>query len=305
MEDFDYLAPKTLKELSKEFKDGLISLETYSCTNVIKSGFDKLDEVIGGFQPSNLILVGGAEGMGKTSFTISLIRKMAIEKKCSIAFFSLKLTSSQVMARIMSLQTKIPARKFRLDWLPSDEMDLVYKTTQQTENSPLYVYDYPFLTVSDIEETLGFHPPDFVQCIVIDSLQLLAKDKKDKAGKILNKRELANSMFQLKKLADKLNITILVTANFELVRKQYTSRRPLLSDIRKYAPIDAYADLVLLLYRPEYYKIEEWDDELQSPTDGEAEIIIAKNTNGVLGNVRLKFDGSLGLFEDFLPLPNC
>ena len=64
MEDFDYLAPKTLKELSKEFKEGLISLETYSCTNVIKSGFDKLDEVIGGFQPSNLILVGGAEGMG-------------------------------------------------------------------------------------------------------------------------------------------------------------------------------------------------------------------------------------------------
>ena len=184
-------------------------------------------------------------------------------------------------------------------------MDLVYKTTQQTENSPLYVYDYPFLTVSDIEETLGFHPPDFVQCIVIDSLQLLANGKNDKAGKILNKRELANSMFQLKKLADKLNITILVTANFELVRKQYTSRRPLLSDVRKYAPIVAYADLVLLLYRPEYYKIEEWDDELQSPTDGEAEIIIAKNTNGVLGNVRLKFDGSLGLFEDFLPLPNC
>ena len=229
---------------------------------------------------------------------------MAIEKKCSIAFFSLKLTSSQVMARIVSQQTKIPAGKFRLDWLPSEEMDLVYKTTQQTENSPLYVYDYPFLTVFDIEETLGFHPPDFVQCIVIDSLQLLVNDKKDKAGKILNKRELANSMFQLKKLADKLNITILVTANFELVRKQYTSRRPLLSDVRKYAPIDAYADLVLLLYRPEYYKIEEWDDELQSPTDGEAEIIIAKNTNGILGNIRVKFDGSLGLFEDVSPSPN-
>ena len=133
---------------------------------------------------------------------------------------------------------------------------------------------------------------------MIDSLQLLAKDKKDKAGKILNKRELSNITFQLKKLADKLNIIILVTANFELVRKQQSSRRPLLSDVRKYAPIDAYADLVLLLYRPEYYKIEEWDDEQQSPTVGEAEIIIAKNTNGVLGNVRLKFDGSLGLFED-------
>ena len=206
MEDFDYLAPKILKELSKEFKEGLISLETYSCTNVIISGFDKLDEVIGGFQPSNLILVGGAEGMGKTSFTISLIRKMAIEKKCAIAFFSLKLTSSQVIARIMSQQTKIPTRKFRLDWLPSDEMDLVYKTTQQTEKSPLYVYDYPFLTVSDIEETLGFHPPDFVQCIVIDSLQLLAKDKKDKAGKILNKRELSNSMFQSLPPINRLNL---------------------------------------------------------------------------------------------------
>ena len=297
MEDFDYLSPKTLKELSKEFKEGLISLETYSCTNVIKSGFDKLDEVIGGFQPSNLILVGGAEGMGKTSFIISLVRKMAIEKKCSIAFFSLKLTSSQVMARIMSQQTKIPARKFRLDWLPSDEMDLVYKTTQQTENSPLYVYDYPFLTVSDIEETLGFHPPDFVQCIVIDSLQLVAKGKKDKVGKTLNKKELSIITFQLKKLAQKLNITIIITANLDLKSNKFYFR-PFLSDVRKQAPIDSFADLVLLLYRPEYYKIDEWDDKDSSPTTGEAEINIVKNIDGRLGRIRLKFDNKLGFFDD-------
>jgi replicative DNA helicase len=276
MEDFDYLAFKTLRELGKEFKEGLISLETYSCTNVIKSGFDKLDEVIGGFQPSNLILVGGTEGMGKTSFIISLIKKMAIEKKNAIAFFSLKLTSKQVITQIVSQQTKISAEKFLLDWLPSDEMDLVYKTTQQTENSPLYVYDYPFLTVSDIEETLGFYPPDFVQCIVIDSLQLLAKGKNDNSGKILNKRELSEITFKLKKLAKKLNITILVTANFELVRKQQSCKRPLLSDVRKYAPVDSFADLVLLIYRPEYYKIDEWDNEHQSPT-------VEANGSGFLG----------------------
>ncbi len=297
MDEFDFLAYKTLKELGKEFNERLNSIKTHTCNNKIKSGFDRLDTVIGGFQSSSLILIGGVDRMGKTSFLISLIRKMAIEKKISIALFSLQLTSEQLMTSIVSQQTKITVKKFRFDLLAFDEAKLISKKIQEIENSPLYIYDYPFLTVSDIEETLGFYPPDFVQCIVIDSLQLVAKGKKDKVGKTLNKKELSIITFQLKKLAQKLNITIIITANLDLKSDKFDFR-PFLSDVRKQAPIDCFADLVLLLYRPEYYKIEEWDDKDSSPTTGEAEINIVKNIDGRLGRIRLKFDNKLGFFDD-------
>lgn len=300
MEDFDLLTYKTLKELGKEFKESLNSISTYSGNNSLLSGFDRLDAVISGFQSSNLILIGGVEGMGKTSFVTSLISKMAIEKKYSIIFFSLQLTSEQFMSTIVSQQTGIPMEKFRFDSLSFEEANRITKKIQEIENSSLNIYDYPFLTVSDIEEALGFYPPDFLQCIVIDSLQLVAKDKNDKAGKVLNKRELSKITFQLKKLAEKLKITIIVTVNLELTENKY-GLRPLLSDIRKQAPIDTFADMVLLLYRPEYYKIDEWDDEDCAPTTGEAEINIVKNNCGKTGQVRIKFEGKLGLFDNLTP----
>jgi replicative DNA helicase len=112
---------------------------------------------------------------------------------------------------------------------------------------------------------------------------------------------LAKISFQLKQLAVKFDVTIIVLFDFKLPKekeKYSYSKRPTLVDVRKYAPIDTYADLILLLYRPEYYKIDEWDDEKLSPTAGEAEIIVAKNTNGSLGIAKVKFDGSKGLFEN-------
>lgn len=106
--------------------------------------------------------------------------------------------------------------------------------------------------------------------------------------------------FQLKKLAEKLKITIIVTVNLEQTGNKY-GLRPLLSDIRKQAPIDTFADSVLLLYRPEYFKIDEWDDEDCAPTTGEAEINIVKNNCGKTGQIRIKFEGKLGLFDNLTP----
>lgn len=298
----DFIEYKTVKELGEEFKDRLNSIvESDSGITGIPSGFDKLDAITKGFQPSNLILVGGVAGIGKTSFALSLIHKMAIENECPTAFFSLEMSSQQLMMSIIRQQTNISLEKFRSGLLNEDEIALVSKKTAAFENTPLYVYENPFLTVSDIEDTLLCSPPDFAKIIVIDSLQFLAKSKKDKVGKILNKRELTKITFQLKQLAEKFNITIIVLFHFRLPKekeKYYYSKRPILADVRKYAPIDTYADLVLLLYRPEYYKMEEWDDDEQTPTAGEAEIIVAKNNNGILDSVRVKFDGSIGLFDN-------
>ncbi len=297
----DFIEYKTVKELGEDFKDRLNSIvESDSGITGIPSGFDKLDAITKGFQPSNLILVGGVAGIGKTSFALSLIHKMAIENECPTAFFSLEMSSQQLMMSIIRQQTNISLEKFRSGLLNEDEIALVSKKTAAFENTPLYVYENPFLTVSDIEDTLLCSPPDFAQILIIDSLQLIAKNKKDKAGKVLNKRELTQITFQLKELAENFEITIIVLFHFRLQKEKLKncSKRPILADVRKYAPIDTYADLVLLLYRPEYYKMEEWDDDNQYPAEGEADIIVVKNDNGTLGTCRLEFDGTRGMFDN-------
>ena len=293
---------KTFTEMGEAFKESLKSINKKDqSVNGIPSGFKKLDVIINGFQPSNLILVGSVSGMGKTSFAVSLIKKMAIENKCSIAFFSLEISSQQLLIKIIAQQTNISIEKLRLGLLNDTEIQLVSKKNEEIKNAPLSIFDYPFLTVSDIEDTLSCSPSDFPQIIIIDSLQFIAKNKKDQAGKILNKKELTKISFQLKKLAKKYNSTILLLVDFNLqineLDKSYC-RRPLLSDLRKHAPIDTFADLVLLVYRPEYYKIEEWDDEEALPTGDEAEIIIAKNSFGNLETIRVQFDGSKAMFDN-------
>lgn len=249
--------------------------------NGVSTGFDELDNLTMGFKPGDLTLIGGVAGMGKTSFLLSLIQKIVFEKKHNTVFFSLQMNKQQVLSRILSQHKNISENIF-------DSLN-----TNEIRNIPLYLNDFPALTVSDIEETLSYLPPDFTNIIMLDSLELLSMDKKDQVGKILNKRELTNVIFKLKKLALKLNIPIVVLSNLKISWKKIgkkLSKRPTLLDLRIYAPIDTYADLILLLYRPEYYKIEEWDDEQNSPANGEAEIVIVKNNYGKLANTRIKWN---------------
>jgi replicative DNA helicase len=299
----DHIEIKSLKEVGDEYKERLkVINKKYKAVTGISSGFHKLDAITNGFQPSNLILIGAVAGMGKTAFALSLINKMTLENQYSIAFFSLELTAQQLMMRIIRQQTNISFEKFRLGLLDENEMELVSQKMQELEDVPLFFIDYPFLTVDNIEEKIYelLCPNYRVDIIMIDALHLLASNRKDKVGKVLNKRELAKISFDLKQLAERLNITIIVFVDVkENIYRRGSNKQPLLSDIRKDAPIDKYADLILLLYRPEYYKIDEWDDDDSSPTAGEAEIIVAKNNYGGLGNARLKFTGHLGEFDNF------
>ncbi len=297
-----YISFKTCTELGDAFKESLKSTNKKDQTvNKIPSGFEKLDAIINGFQSSNLILVGAEQGMGKTSFAVSLITKMTIENRYSTSFFSLEIAAQQFLLRILSQLTNITTEQLRLGLLNENEIDLVSKSIEALQSNSLRIYDYPFVTVSDIEKTILCAPSGFPKLIIIDSLQSIATSKNDKTGKVLNKRELTKITFELKQLAVKYNITILVLVHFSLQKERLNelfNRRPLLSDLRKYAPIDAFADLVLLLYRPEFYKIDEWDDEPKLPTSEEAEVIVAKNNNGNLGKTRLQFKGNILKFEN-------
>ncbi|TDW52740.1 DnaB helicase-like protein [Flavobacterium sp. 270] len=283
-----FIERTTLSSFSEELAKRTENISKgHSKIDGISTGFDELDNLTMGFKPGDLTLITGVDGMGKTHFLLSLIQKIVFEKKYNAVFFSLQMSKQQVLSKILCQQKNI------------SENIVGITNINEMENFPLYLNDFPALTVSDIEETLSCVPPDFAKIIMLDSLELLSINKKDKVGKILNKRELTKIVFKLKNLALKLNIPIVLLSNLKLAQKEIgknLSRRPTLLDLRTYAPIDTYADLILLLYRPEYYKIKDWDDEENKSTDGEAEIIIAKSNYGKLANVRIKWN----VFKDFI-----
>lgn len=300
------IAIATPKELKKEFLEKLRHfITTKNEMTGISSGFKKLDEVTQGFQPSDLVLIGAVPGMGLTSFALSLINNFAIQNNFATGYISLEMSSELLMTRMISTETGISQEKLREGYINDEEIESIDLKTKTLENAKLFIIDYPFLTIDDIRlEAYRLVYGYQIKTLVIDELQLIATSSKDKSGKILNKRELVKITAQLKELAVELNIPIIVLvslSNRKLWRKNLY-RRPLLSNLRRQGGIDQKADLVLFLYRPEYYKIDEWDDEQCSSTVGQAEIIVAKNRNRKLKNIRIKYDGRLGKFEDLYEL---
>ena len=287
---------KSIKEIAQEYKEKL-GIKIKSQTKFL-SGFHDLDAITNGFQPSNLVIIGGSSRIGKSSFAISLIRKMALEKHYSIMFYSLQQSSQQVLQAIIAIETKIAVEKVQSHTLYHEELALINQTIKKLKSYDLIISDYPFQTIAAIERELRYYPPDYLPIVVIDSLQHIATRKKDALGKILNKNEMTEIAFRLKKMAVKYNIVVIAMFNFEIIQPSRRHYRPKNNDLIIQAPIHAFADIVLLLYRPEYYKISRWNDENEAPTAGQAEIIIAKNTSGKLENIRVSFNGKMLCFDN-------
>ena len=288
---------KSISEITENYQNKLKNKNVSKTTFL--SGFDGLDVITNGFQQSNLVIIGGADGMGKTSFAISLIHKMAVEKQYSVLFYSFQRSSQQILQSILSIETKIGIKKLQSETLDDVESELAFQKIRLLEPRNLQISDYPFKTVSDIEREMSYRPPDTLQILVIDSLHQIALNKNDKIGKVLNKKECTEIAFRLKEIAEQYNIVVIAILNIEKNKNSQPYYRPRLSDMTKQAPADSVADIVLLLYRPEYYKLSTWDDDEDHPTAGEAEIIIAKNNNGYLDNIRIKFDRETLLFDNF------
>lgn len=267
----------------------------------IFSGFNDLDSITNGFQPSDLILIGGLAGMGKTAFALSLIANLTQKKQIPTGFISLELSSELIMMKMITQITSISLNKLKECNLNTIEMERIYEETKVLEKSPLFIIDYPILTFEDIRnQALELVSNHKIKILIIEELHLIATSEKEKIGKVLNKVEITDITAQLKELAKELEIPIVVFVNMKNEKpwKRPNWFRPMLSDLRKLGAIELYADLILFLYRPEYFKMDEWDDEIRSSTAGEAEIIVAKNRHRKLANVRVKFCSKKGFFEN-------
>src|SRR5690554_699473 len=281
-------AKKRIEEIAN--KEGLSGIPT---------GFTKLDELTSGWQPSDLIIIAARPGMGKTAFVLSMARNMTIDYQQTVAIFSLEMSSVQLITRLISSETGLSSEKLRTGKLEKHEWEQLNTKVKDLEKAPLYIDDTPSLSIFDLRaKARRLASQHGIKLIIIDYLQLMTAGGSGKGGGN-REQEISTISRNLKALAKELNIPVIALSQLSrAVETRGGSKRPLLSDLRESGAIEQDADIVSFIYRPEYYKIDEWDDDDHTPTAGQAEFIVAKHRNGGLDEIRLKFIGSLGKFEN-------
>ena len=280
-------AKKKIEEISK--RDGLSGVST---------GFEKLDKLISGWQPSDLIIIAARPGMGKTALTLSMARNIAVGKQIPVAFFSLEMSSVQLITRLISSETGLSSEKLRTGKLADHEWQQLNVKVTDLEKAPLFIDDTPSLSIFDLRaKARRLSSQHGIKLIVVDYLQLMTAGASSKTGN--REQEISTISRNLKALAKELNIPVIALSQLSrAVETRGGTKRPMLSDLRESGAIEQDADIVSFIYRPEYYNIDEWDDDERTPSEGQAEFIVAKHRNGGLDNIRLKFVGHLGKFED-------
>ena len=280
-------AKKKIEEISK--REGLSGIST---------GFEKLDKLTSGWQPSDLIIIAARPGMGKTALTLSMARNIAVLKQIPVAFFSLEMSSIQLITRLISAETGLSSEKLRTGKLADHEWQQLNVKVTDLEKAPLYIDDPPSLSIFDLRaKARRLASQHQIKLIIVDYLQLMTAGASTKTGN--REQEISTISRNLKALAKELEIPVIALSQLSrAVETRGGTKRPMLSDLRESGAIEQDADIVSFIYRPEYYNIDEWDDEERSPAQGQAEFIVAKHRNGGLDNIRLKFIGHLGKFED-------
>ena len=279
-------ALKKIQEIGNS--EGMSGLET---------GFTKLDALTSGWQPSDLVIIAARPGMGKTAFVISMAKNMAIDFNHGVAVFSLEMSSVQLITRMISSETGLTSEKLRKGNLEPHEWEQLNVKVKKLSDAPIFIDDTPSLSVFDLRaKARRLVSQHNVKIIVIDYLQLMTA-----GGKAGGNREQEISMISrnLKALAKELEVPVIALSQLSrAVETRGGSKRPLLSDLRESGAIEQDADIVSFIFRPEYYGMTEWDDDEQTPCEGQGEFIVAKHRNGGLDNIRLKFTGHLAKFSD-------
>ena len=280
-------AKKRIEDIAK--RDGLSGVAT---------GFEKLDALTSGWQPSDLIIIAARPGMGKTALTLSMTRNIAVTKNIPVAFFSLEMSSVQLITRLISSETGLSSEKLRTGKLASHEWEQLNVKVGDLERAPLFIDDTPSLSIFDLRaKARRLSSQHGIKLIIVDYLQLMTAGTSNKTGN--REQEISTISRNLKALAKELDIPVIALSQLSrAVETRGGTKRPLLSDLRESGAIEQDADIVSFIYRPEYYGIDEWDDDERTSSEGQAEFIVAKHRNGGLDNIRLKFIGHLGKFDN-------
>ncbi len=267
----------------------------------IKVEYDKEDDYYGfEIDGNRLFLLEDMTVTHNTAFVLSMARNIAIDFGQPVALFSLEMSSVQLITRLISSETGLSSEKLRTGKLEKHEWEQLSTKVKDLEKAPLYIDDSPSLSIFDLRaKARRLSSQHGIKLIIVDYLQLMTAGGSNGKGGGNREQEISTISRNLKALAKELEVPVIALSQLSrAVETRGSSKRPLLSDLRESGAIEQDADIVSFIYRPEYYKIDEWDDQEQTPTAGQAEFIIAKHRNGSLENIRLKFIGNLGKFDN-------
>jgi replicative DNA helicase len=262
----------------------------------VRTGFKKLDEMTAGWQRSDLIIVAARPSMGKTAFTLSLARNAAILDKKPVAIFSLEMAATQLVQRLLCSEAELDAQRVRIGQLDEHEWARLNARIGELSKAPIFIDDTPSLTVYDLRaKCRRLKAEKNIELVIIDYLQLMSAGGAVKGNN--REQEIAFISRSLKQLAKELECPIIALSQLSrAVETRGGDKRPMLSDLRESGSIEQDADVVMFLYRPEYYGLA--TDEDGESTAGVCEVIIGKQRNGPVDKVKLHFINRFGKFVD-------
>ena len=250
----------------------------------LSSGFESLDALTSGFRAGSLNVLAGRPSMGKSTLALNIANHLSNTK--NVLFFSLEMSQVQLMMKMVSCDSNIPLTKVEKGSLNDDEQTNFYKSLAKAGNKNMNIIDKSGLSVKNIYSTAKkLNSDKKLDIILIDYLQIMKYDK----GREVS--ELGNITRELKYLAKDLEIPIILLSQLSRGVEQRENKRPFMSDLRSSGEIEQDADMIMFVYRDDYYH----DD---SPDRGQAELIVAKNRMGQIGFVKCDFDGSYSRFSD-------
>jgi len=244
--------------------------------------------LLSGLQPSDLLIVAGRPGMGKTGLALSIAKNAAQTHKKHVAIFSLEMSNEQLVQRLISQETGIDSQRLRTGKLEEHEWPLFTHAIEVMSDTRIFLDDTPAITPLQLRtKCRRLHLEYRLDLVIIDYLQLMSGDTRNDN----RVQEVSYISRNLKVLARELNVPVIAAAQLSRAVEQRADKRPVLSDLRESGSLEQDADIVMFIYRPEVYEEDPAKQNL-------AEIIVSKHRNGPVGSVQLIFRKNLAKFEN-------
>ena len=257
----------------------------------VATGFTKIDELTAGFQKSDLIIIAGRPGMGKTSLALNIAKHAAVGANIPVAIFSLEMSKEQLSLRMLSCDARIDSSRLRRGFISQDDWIKITDTAGVLSQAPIFIDDSPSITALEIRaKSRRLKMEKDIGLIIIDYLQLMK-------GRISAERrdlEISEISRSLKALAKELDLPVVALSQLNRKLEERSDKRPQLADLRESGALEQDADVVAFIYRDELYNKDE-----NNPNKGKAEIIVAKQRNGPTGFAILTFLDTYTRFENY------
>jgi replicative DNA helicase len=254
----------------------------------VPTGFIDLDKLLGGLQQSDLLIIAGRPGSGKSGFMLNVAKNAALTYKKHVAVFSLEMSNDQLVQRLIAQETGIDSQRLRLGDIHDHEWPLFVQAANVLSDAQVFLDDTPALTPNQLRSKCRRLDQEYgLDLIIVDYLQLMQGD-----GRNENRvQEVSSISRALKQLARELNVPVLAGAQLSRAVEQRTDKRPVLSDLRESGSLEQDSDIVMFIHRPDMYAAEAAKTNI-------ADIIVAKHRNGPTADVQLVFRGALTKFEN-------